>query len=68
MARRFGSNDYNPTAVFTILAIWLVGLIGWIMNIIAIWNTMDNTVTAKFVLRVVGIFVAPIGAILGFVG
>lgn len=49
--------------MFTIFGVMLVG---WVMNVIAIWHTMDNPITAKFILRVVGIFVAPIGGILGY--
>lgn len=40
---------------------------GWAMNVMTIWHTSDLPLTAKFILRVVGIFVFPIGGILGFI-
>lgn len=66
--RRYGREpDYTMGQVILILGIWVFCLIGWVLNVVAIWNTIDNPVTAKFILRVVGIFVAPIGTILGYV-
>ncbi len=48
------------------LTLLFVGGYGWIMNLITIWHTMDSPVTAKFIARVAGIFVFPVGAVLGF--
>lgn len=53
--------------IFVYITVLLIGGYGWISNIVTIWHTMDNPVTAKFVLRCIGIFVAPIGAILGYI-
>ena len=39
---------------------------GWVMNLYAIWHTVDNPIAGKFILRCIGIFVPPIGAILGY--
>lgn len=50
-------------AVLSII-VFLVG--GWILNIIALIAMIDGGVTAAFVLRVVGVFIAPLGAILGW--
>lgn len=49
-------------------AVTLVILVGWIMNIVAVFQmaTADTPLTALFILRIVGIFVEPLGAILGF--
>ena len=57
---------------FTLLEVsftlaWVVGIIGWVMNIVELvnapalaqWGAME-------VLRVVGIFVAPLGGVLGW--
>lgn len=52
-----------------VLAIWgvivIAGFTGWIMNIVAVAHTCCE-VSGMLVLRVVGIFVAPLGAVLGF--
>ncbi len=50
----------------TILAIWAVMGAGWILNIMSLWHSMDNPVTAKMIVRIAGIFVFPLGAILGY--
>ena len=53
------------------LALWFVillaGAIGWIMNIIAIFRDGVTPVTGEVVLRIVGIFMIPLGAILGYI-
>lgn len=48
---------------FTLIA---AAALGWVFNIMAIWHSIDNPITAKFILRCIGIFVIPIGAILGY--
>lgn len=53
-------------AYFLILGLWVLGIIGWIMNIMTIWNTYDLPLTGKFVLRIIGVFVFPIGGVLGY--
>lgn len=40
---------------------------GWILNIITIANSSFDSITGVLVLRVVGIFMAPIGAIMGWI-
>lgn len=44
-----------------VAAIW-----GWIANVVAIAGTVNDPITGMFVLRCIGIFVAPLGSILGF--
>jgi hypothetical protein len=41
-------------------------VLGWIFNVVSIWHSIDNPITAKFILRCIGIFVFPIGGILGY--
>jgi hypothetical protein len=41
-------------------------LYGYIMNIVAIAFTVSLPVTGMFILRIIGIFVAPLGVVLGF--
>ena len=50
--------------VYVVLAIG--GSIGWVMNIIALIHTNFTPLTGMVVARVIGVFVAPLGAILGF--
>lgn len=47
------------------LGMIVAAIVGWFMNIFAIMHTMHGAFDGMFVLRIVGIFVAPLGAILG---
>lgn len=50
--------------LFYIVAI-LAGFVGWVINIIDIVNSVSGPLTTLLVLRIVGIFAFPLGAILG---
>lgn len=45
--------------------LWAAAIAGWVMNIVALVHLTSFT-SGMAVLRVIGIFVAPLGAILGF--
>jgi type III secretory pathway component EscS len=47
-----------------ILLLTLAAVTGWISNIITLFSL--DTFSGEMVLRVVGIFLAPLGAVLGF--
>lgn len=51
-------------AFWSYLTIVILGIAGWIMNIVSICNADD--ITGFVAVRIVGIFVAPLGAILGW--
>jgi hypothetical protein len=55
----------HPITIAIVL-IWVVGVIGWIMNIIAIAGSSFDVISGMLILRVIGIFVAPLGAVLGY--
>ena len=51
-----------------VLVIWILAVVGWVMNIVKLIG-FTGTIAAFGVieiLRVVGIFVAPLGAVLGY--
>ena len=52
--------------VLVILVLTAAGIGGWVWNIVKIAESMDATVTGMFVARCIGVFVAPVGSILGF--
>lgn len=56
---------FETLGVLLPIALWIAGIIGWVLNCIAIGNTYQAEITGLFVLRVVGIFVYPLGAVLG---
>lgn len=50
----------------TFLIVWLVLLIGWILNIASIFATLSEPITALFIARLFGIIAFPLGGILGY--
>jgi hypothetical protein len=59
---------------FTILMPWylflvilVLGAYGWVQNLAAVWNGTFTPLAGEMVIRVIGIFFAPLGAILGYV-
>lgn len=54
--------------IILVVLLWVVGLIGWIMNIVRLIDCNFDPIHAEVVLRVIGIFVAPMGSVLGFFG
>jgi hypothetical protein len=57
----------SNTAAIVYLALIAAFLYGWIANIVSIAHSDLSTLTGMLILRVAGIFVAPLGAILGYV-
>lgn len=49
-----------------IWAIIFALMIGWVMNIVKLWNSDLTVITGETVLRVVSIFVAPLGGVIGW--
>ena len=49
-----------------LLIVALVGAWGWVSNIIKLASMDFGGVTGMLVLRAIGVFVAPLGAVLGF--
>lgn len=62
MRKQQGFTGFELLAVALVLA----GVVGWVMNISDIVAAVSDPITAMFILRCVGIFVAPLGAILGY--
>ena len=58
----FGKNVFAIAIIAAIAA----AVFGWVMNIVNLFGMIDASIDAEFVLRLVGVFVAPLGAILGY--
>jgi hypothetical protein len=50
-----------------VIGLWVAAVIGWVMNIVTLYHMSFATMTGELVVRVIGIFVAPIGAIMGYI-
>ena len=48
-----------------ILIALALGAVGWVMNIVKMAATNDP-LTGLFVVRAVGVFIAPLGAVMGY--
>jgi hypothetical protein len=50
------------------LFVSLAMAVGWILNVISLFNMAmtDSPVTTMFVLKIIGIFIFPLGSILGW--
>lgn len=46
--------------------IWVGAIVGWVLNIMVVAETTNASITGMFILRCIGIFVAPLGAVLGY--
>lgn len=49
------------------LGIFLAAGVGWCLNLFTVINNLDSGLSLLMLLRLVGIFVAPLGAVLGYV-
>lgn len=51
------------TLGFGFIALWIAGIIGWIMNIVAMFGEIS---TNELIIRAIGVFIAPAGSIMGW--
>ncbi len=54
--------DFGTAIYFSFVA---AAICGWFMNIVALISMAGGVIGSLFVLRVVGVFLAPLGSILG---
>lgn len=64
---RLHSNDNTNAGLgLLIILLWLVAAGGWIANVVKIFGSLSDPITAFFIARVAGVFLPPVGAVLGF--
>lgn len=66
-------NMFRPQRGFVgvMLLVWAAFVIGWILNIYQVFKTMPATfadMAPFYVAKVVCIFIAPVGSVLGWIG
>ena len=49
-----------------LVLIALAGFAGWVLNIVKLIGLLDGGVSAWMIARAVGVFAAPLGALLGY--
>jgi len=53
--------------VFIVIGLWILAVVGWVLNIVAIFHSGPMAEwSGVTIVRVVGIFVAPLGAVMGW--
>ena len=60
------NSDLSVVASLFWIGLFLGGLFGWVMNIIELIGMTFDPITGMAVARIIGIFVAPLGAVLGY--
>lgn len=59
------TRDYPLYFNLAVLALLAAAIYGWVCNIIAIVNA-DSVMSGMTIARIVGAFIAPVGAVLGY--
>ena len=49
------------------IVLWVAAIVGWVLNGIEIIKIVNEPIAGMFILRCIGIFVAPLGAVLGYI-
>lgn len=66
MAYRSGTTEWEGFFAIGLILLWVAAAIGWILNIVKIVGSVADPLSAMFIIRCLGVFLAPVGAILGF--
>lgn len=57
---------FTSVELFVVL-VFLFGGVGWVWNIVKIAGSDFAQITGMLILRIVGVFLAPLGAVLGYI-
>lgn len=57
---------FGLAGTLAFIALWVAGIVGWVLNIMAIAHSLSGPMTTMLVARIVGIFAFPLGAVLGY--
>lgn len=65
MNKQRGFTLTELAAVLFLLSVVIAGAVGWVWNIVKL-VAMTDILTGLGIVRIIGIFVAPLGAVLGY--
>ena len=63
--RKSDTGTWLVIAIFLVFLLVLLAIVGWVLNVVALIVVWGDPLTALAVLRIVGIFVVPLGCVLG---
>ena len=66
MKKQIGSIDIGWLSALVGILLFLAAAGGWIANLVKIIGMINGDVTAMLIVRIVGVFAAPVGAVLGY--
>ena len=64
---RLWSNLTTCIGFFILSGITAAAFYGWVMNIVILYHMSPSPVTVPLILRIIGIFVTPLGMVLGWI-
>ena len=57
---------YTGALALFIIALWVLALGGWVANIAKLVGMDFGAITGLLIVRAIGIFIAPLGAVMGY--
>ena len=67
MATRIDASDaIGGGCALGMVALMAAAAVGWVLNVVKIFATLNDPLTGMFVGRVLGVFLVPIGCIVGW--
>ncbi len=64
--RTTSDSNVGGFLAIALILLWIAAGLGWILNIVKIFGAAAEPITAFFIIRVVGVLAAPVGAVLGY--
>lgn len=60
------TKNFSVGAFIMFCLLTLAGLIGWILNVVGLWNMTASGQEILFAFRILGILIPPVGAVVGY--
>lgn len=57
-----------PFVTVLFVFVWVLAIVGWVANIVQTVGMAYEPITTLLILKIVGIFAAPLGSVLGIAG
>lgn len=69
MNQRVIKDFHMPLLIIALFIVVLItAFIGWVLNIVQVIHVIAEPVTGLFVIKCIGVLMAPLGAVLGWIG
>lgn len=68
MKSKFKQKGAATVVALSVILLWIVGIVGWVANLVQVVHQISSPITGLFIIKAIGIVVAPVGVILGWMG